>query len=63
MILITEDAMIVASLKEIYCIALNAEFLLKYLLPQVTQSLEVLLDGPKSLQTFEYSTEKKKNLV
>lgn len=38
-ILITDDAKIVASPKEIYCIALNAELLLKYLLPQVTQSL------------------------
>lgn len=60
MILITEDAKTVASLKEIYCIALNAELLLKYLLPHITQSLGELLDGPKSLQTLEYSTEEKK---
>lgn len=52
MILITEDAKIVASLKEISCIVLNAELVLKYIVPQVTQSLGELLDGPKSLQTL-----------
>lgn len=52
MILITEDAKIVASLKEMYYTALNAEIVSKYLLPHVTQSFGELLDGPKSLQTL-----------
>lgn len=63
MVLITEDAKIVASLTEIYCIALNAELLLKYSLSQVTQSLGELLDVIRICKHFNTLQRQTKNLV